>query len=329
MDKSCKRDVKFTENAACEKRKMTEPSLRHYIVSIMKASDTSSSTNIAGRRLAMLRSVVSDSLRDAAEQNAARNGVAFVCVDVNEATPRDVFTEGPLRRFDYYILSHVYAGEGRLFLSNSKVQQRLPAGSVVLLTPGTANLYGGVSADYREDYLGFCGPEIDDLCRNDLIRNGCVMLGTSRRLPAIADALRGSGPEAPFRAKLLLMELLLEIHARHLGQPRHRLLARLLEEIGRAPGRPWPLQEMADACHCSTAQLRRNMVEYTGMLPKAYVEGIRFQYAAEMLTLQELPIEEVARRLGYPDRFHFSRRFKAFFGVAPGQFRAGLPQRHA
>ncbi len=295
----------------------------------MKTMDKSNPMEMAGRRLAILRSVVSANLRDAAEQNADSNGVAFVCVDVNEATPRDVFTEGPLRRFDFYILSHVYAGEGRLFLSNSKVQQRLPAGSVVLLTPGTANLFGGVSADYREDYLGFCGPEIDDLCRNGLVRNGCVMLGTGRRLPAIADALRASGPEAPFRAKLLLMELLLEIHARHLSQPRHRLLVRLLEEIGKAPGRRWPLQEMAAYCHCSMAQLRRNMVEYTGMLPKECVENIRFQYAAEMLTLQELPIEEVAQRLGYPDRFHFSRRFKAFFGVAPGQFRAGLPKRHA
>jgi AraC-like DNA-binding protein len=125
------------------------------------------------------------------------------------------------------------------------------------------------------------------------------------------------------------MELLLEIHARQLNQPRHQQLARLLEEIGKAPGRPWPLQEMAAFCHCSTAQLRRNMLEYTGMLPKECVEGIRFQYAAEMLTMQELPIDEVARRLGYPDRFHFSRRFKAFFGIAPGHFQDVFPKRHA
>ena len=105
--------------------------------------------------------------------------------------------------------------------------------------------------------------------------------------------------------------------------------ARLLEEIGKAPERRWPLQEMAAFCHCSTAQLRRNMLEYTGMLPKECIENIRFQYAAEMLTSQELSIEEIGQRLGYPDRFHFSRRFKAFFGVAPGQFRDEFPKRHA
>ena len=296
----------------------------------MKTIDKSNPMDMTGRRPApLLRSVVSDSLRDAVEQNAARYGAAFACLNVDEASARDVFTEGPLRRFDYYILSHVYAGEGRLFLSNSKMQQRLPAGTVVLLTPGTANLYGGVTADYREDYIGFCGPEIDILVRNGLIRSGCVMLGTSRRLPAITEALHSNAPDAPFRAKILLMELLLEIHARSLSQPKHQQLARLLEEIGKAPGRPWALQEMADFCHCSITQLRRNMLEYTGMLPKECVEDIRFQYAAEMLTLQGLSIEEVGRRLGYPDRFHFSRRFKAFFGVAPGQFRDNLPKRHA
>ena len=291
--------------------------------------DKTNSIQTPGRLAPMLRNVVSDSLRDAVERNAARYGAAIVNIDVDEGGTRDVFTEGPLRRFDYYLLSHVYAGEGRLFLSNSKVQQRIPAGTAVLLAPGSASLLGGVTADYREDYIGFCGPEIDILSRNGLIRSGCVMLGTSRRLPAITEALHSSARDAPFRAKILLMEILLEIHARYLSQPKHQQLARLLEEIGKAPSRSWALREMAAFCHCSMTQLRRNMLEYTGMLPKECVENIRFQYAAEMLTLQELSIEEVGRRLGYPDRFYFSRRFKAFFGVAPGQFRDAFPKRHA
>ena len=293
----------------------------------MKTMDKSDPGTAGGRRhTPLLRSVVVTALHASMAEAAARHGVAISTIDVDETAARDVFTEAPLRHFDYYILSHIYAGEGRLYLSSGKLEQRLPAGTAVLLTPGTANLFGGVTADYRED---FCGPEIDALHRNGLIRNGCVMLGTSRRLPAIAEALHGSGPEAPFRAKLLLMDLLLELHARQLNQPRHQRLARLLEEIGKAPGQEWTLQKMAALCNCSTAQLRRNMVEYTGMLPKEYVEGIRFQYAAEMLTMQERPIDEIGRRLGYPDRFHFSRRFKAFFGVAPGQFRDNLPKRHA
>ncbi len=212
-------------------------------------------------------------------------------------------------------------------MDDGKVEQRLPAGTVVLLLPETVHLFGGVSPDYREDYVGFCGPEIDAMARCGLIRSGCALLGTARRLPAIAEALRRESPQAPFDAKNLLTELLLDIHARRLDQPRHQRLARLLDRMGREPARAWTLPEMAAHCNCSTAQLRRNMVEYTGMLPKECLESIRFQHAAEMLTMQGLSIEETSRRLGYPDRFHFSRRFKAFFGVAPGQFRGGFQER--
>ncbi len=33
-------------------------------------------------------------------------------------------------------------------------------------------------------------------------------------------------------------------------------------------------------------------------------------------------IGETAKKLGYRDVYHFSRRFKVRFGVAPGRFRA-------
>ena len=34
-------------------------------------------------------------------------------------------------------------------------------------------------------------------------------------------------------------------------------------------------------------------------------------------------LEQISRNLGYTDKFHFSRRFKALTGLAPDHFRRG------
>jgi AraC-like DNA-binding protein len=43
--------------------------------------------------------------------------------------------------------------------------------------------------------------------------------------------------------------------------------------------------------------------------------------AAEQLRSTERLIKDVAASLGYSDAFHFSRVFKAVFGIAPQAFR--------
>ena len=72
----------------------------------------------------------------------------------------------------------------------------------------------------------------------------------------------------------------------------------------------------------STEQLRRNFLRHTGVLPKAYIEQFKMHRAAELLH-DGGSIAEVAAMLGYRDLYHFSRRFKARFGVPPGRFRSG------
>jgi AraC-like DNA-binding protein len=38
-------------------------------------------------------------------------------------------------------------------------------------------------------------------------------------------------------------------------------------------------------------------------------------------------VSEVADRLGFANPFHFSRRYKRFYGVAPSEARRAVPQR--
>ena len=58
-----------------------------------------------------------------------------------------------------------------------------------------------------------------------------------------------------------------------------------------------------------------------GMSMQQYHDAHRMQVAAYLLRSTLLPIGEIANRLGFEDRLYFSRRFHAFSGVSPKEYR--------
>lgn len=59
-----------------------------------------------------------------------------------------------------------------------------------------------------------------------------------------------------------------------------------------------------------------------GMPPKVWLVRRRIQHAAVRLDESEEPVSAIARRLGYPDVFLFSRQFKTVMGVSPRNYRS-------
>jgi len=263
---------------------------------------------------------VPPSLRPAADDIFIR----ALCIDDGD---RDDFATAPIRRFNSFLLSHIYAGCGRLWLSDGR-EFRLEEGATVLLPPGTDNLCGAIAGTgYREDYMLFDGTAIRRMLELGLIKSGVGRLGTVRRLPELNRALRDSVRDAEWRAGLQLQSLLLEINRNdnHSGRPSR--LALLLEVIRDDRTHWWTLAEMAEFCHQSEAQFRRCFVKSTGMNPKHFIEEDKLREAARNLVESSQSIESIADSLGYRDRFHFSSRFKLFFGLAPAQYREANPGR--
>jgi AraC-like DNA-binding protein len=61
--------------------------------------------------------------------------------------------------------------------------------------------------------------------------------------------------------------------------------------------------------------------ECLGVAPMKYVQRCRLKRAQELLCDKDLPISEIAARLKFYDQFHFSKVFKASFGISPSQYR--------
>jgi len=66
----------------------------------------------------------------------------------------------------------------------------------------------------------------------------------------------------------------------------------------------------------------------TGMPPHAWLNQLRLERARALLRAGESPTQTAAA-LSFVDQSHLTRRFKAAFGVTPGQYRAATPKGRA
>jgi len=61
--------------------------------------------------------------------------------------------------------------------------------------------------------------------------------------------------------------------------------------------------------------------QYLDIFPMLYVTNWRMQNAQHMLTGSDLPIDSIAREVGYESAAAFSKAFKRLFAQNPGEYR--------
>jgi AraC family transcriptional regulator len=82
-----------------------------------------------------------------------------------------------------------------------------------------------------------------------------------------------------------------------------------------------PVPVLADAAGTSAGHLYRIFRTEYGCGPARALEIIRVAQAATLLQRTNATLAEIARRSGYANPYHFSRRFAAVYGLPPGAFR--------
>lgn len=228
----------------------------------------------------------------------------------------------PLRHFDFYDLSHMFDGHGWYTEADGKIRE-VEKGDGILVSPGFRHKYGGLNADYVEDAISFCGPVADNLFNAGVMKNGILRIGRARRLLSIIELALDSSWDSQIKANMELQTLLTDLYFENKSAVKEENpeFSRLLNEIKKSPERYWGLDQMSDFCGLSISQLNRIFKKQTGMTSKNYIDSIKMQLAAEMLTENTRSIREIAEKLGYPDQYHFSRRFKELKGYAPQIYR--------
>ena len=101
-----------------------------------------------------------------------------------------------------------------------------------------------------------------------------------------------------------------------------RFALRALRAIRARLDAPLAPADLADTLCMSLRTLERHLTEELGCSPSELILAEKMRAARHLLVAGGLQVQEVARRVGYDDPAHFSRRFKAYFGAAPKAFAA-------
>ena len=128
----------------------------------------------------------------------------------------------------------------------------------------------------------------------------------------------GAAPDAAQVFREAVQGLEAQIRADWLRQPAsHRVLHTLMGRIGREA-----IDQDAVACHLGVSRrtLRRRL-DAEGTSFHELTEVCRRNVGHALLVRSELPMIEIALRLGYSDHTAFSRAFSRWFGASPRELR--------
>ncbi|EGQ8324792.1 AraC family transcriptional regulator [Vibrio cholerae] len=93
-------------------------------------------------------------------------------------------------------------------------------------------------------------------------------------------------------------------------------LALLKEWVLSQLDQPIRLEQLAQLCQLSPTQFQRHFKAQTGLTPYAWLRRLRLEQAMKLLQSGK-PGTDVAYQVGFYDQAHFSKAFKATYGLSP------------
>ncbi len=260
-----------------------------------------------------------------------------------------IFTAAAIRIDRSWAQTNVCSAYWRLYVNSSAgASARLSDGKLYPLGPGAAHF---IPAWIRWDCVN--REPVDHLYVHfDLVGvPGALLrdaLPAPRSLPltpalsGVVDGLRAAlaagswlRPSALFSAKAAVDAALADLVASLPEDTASRLFAPLRGGSPVAPalvaiendlGSELTNPELARRCGCSVDHFVRLFRRHVGQTPAQYVLERRVAAAGQALAFSDEPIDAIAERLGFPDRFYFSRVFGRRMGVPPAAYRRA---RHA
>ena len=101
----------------------------------------------------------------------------------------------------------------------------------------------------------------------------------------------------------------------------HPAVAQALQELNRAT----PVGEMVRRSGYSHRRLITLFSRAVGLAPKMYGRVRRFQHVLHRAAAARESLIEIAAAGGYSDQSHFTREFREFTGLTPGEYQAAAP----
>ena len=224
---------------------------------------------------------------------------------------------------------HTHPGTELLFVAQSECPFRLADGTCLNIPQGDALVLPAGCSHAR--------PAVTEKCRILFTLFECTEPGTASRVTHFRvgndDLLRvwfeqllTLGREHQIRQASLLLatirsRLLMFEHAGPPAADRHPRVRAALEEMQRNYTRSFSVSELAERIGVSHSHLNFLFRKEFGTGPLGILTALRMARARQLLLERRYNIAEVALKSGFQDTNYFTRLFRKYHGVTPGEFR--------
>ncbi len=211
------------------------------------------------------------------------------------------------------------------------------AGSILLCRPGIDFFLWDQTRRTRHAYFHFTVSSLPSdwppvaqwpLLARTLPDEGDILLPLFRHL--LTWAGRGDVRQCRLTMAALLSAFLTgetatgDVPRESLPPPVERALAYIHARLEEQPDAPLALADIADAACVTREHLCRLFTDATGRSPAETVRLARLDQAAVLPARSNYSVAETAAMCGFPNAFHFSRRFKDAFGMSPRALRQSV-----
>lgn len=207
---------------------------------------------------------------------------------------------------------------------------RLLPGTLALLLPGEREYFHFSSAEPTEHIwcqLDFALPAAGVAAQLAALPQTIAVDNQVEQLMELGMSLTARRSGSP-RVLLSLAETLLWYYASCAERPQEEIAQTMPKSVREACRfiamryqHPLALEDIAARAHCSVNHLIALFRQHLQLTPARYLRDVRLRHAERLLTRSSLPVALVAEQCGFVSPFHFSRAFKAQFGLPPLAFR--------
>lgn len=140
-----------------------------------------------------------------------------------------------------------------------------------------------------------------------------------------------SMPTSPFRGaclKSLFCDVFIELlRERGTGDGMPEWLSGLLDRLAKSFASETDLNALARESGVTREHMCRSFRKYLNATPSQYINALRLQNAARLLTYSDRDIIEISSESGFNNLGYFYRLFTDYFKIPPNQYRAQMRER--
>lgn len=131
-------------------------------------------------------------------------------------------------------------------------------------------------------------------------------------------------PNYEFSCKIILEELLLEIHdnlkRQNTNYSSTLKIEKIIKYLHENINKSITLKELSDLVSLSPSYLSRTFKDTTGYSIIEFFNKMKIDKAESLIIVGDKKIKEISELLGFKDEFYFSRLFKKIKGISPKEF---------